>query len=101
MEKATAVKVIGPYSIEVVFTDGSHREIDLEQELWGEVFAPLCDPVLFAQAAVDTEGGSVYWPTGADLSPEFLYYGDEGPPPDFYDRGNVVDDAREALSEVG
>jgi hypothetical protein len=33
----------------------------------------------FAQVEVNTLGGSVFWPTGADLAPEFLYYGRDTP----------------------
>lgn len=79
MEKAVAVEVLRPYVIEVTFGDGSRRQIDLEAELWGPVFEPLRDPALFAQVAVDPMFGSVYWPTGADLAPEFVYYGDVNP----------------------
>ncbi len=43
------------------------------------MFEPLRDPDLFAQAALDPTCGSVSWPTGADLAPEFWYYGDVNP----------------------
>ena len=79
MERAVAVEVLRPYVIEVTFDDSTRRQIDMEPELWGPVFEPLRDPALFAQAAVDPAFGSVYWPTGADLAPEFLYYGEETP----------------------
>ena len=78
-EKAVAVEVLRPYVLEVAFNDGTRRQVDLESELWGPVFEPLRDPAMFAQAAVDPEGGSVFWPTGADLAPEFLYYGEQTP----------------------
>ena len=78
-EKAVAVRVLRPYVVEVTFNDGFQRQVDIEPLLWGEVFAPLRDPALFAQAAVDPEGGGVSWPTGADLAPEFLYYGEDTP----------------------
>jgi hypothetical protein len=71
--KAVSVEVVKPYEIEVAFEDGTRRRLDLESELWGEVFEPLRDPELFAQARVDPEWGTVVWPTGADLSPEFLH----------------------------
>ena len=80
MPKISEVRLVAPYRIAVTFSDGVQREIDLENELWGEVFAPLQAPEVFAQAAVGLEAGSVTWPTGADLSPEFLYFGDDGPP---------------------
>ena len=79
VEEATSVEVIRPYVIAVTFNDGTRREVDIEPLLWGEVFAPLRDPALFAQAAVDPLFGSVCWPTGADLAPEFLYYGEQSP----------------------
>jgi hypothetical protein len=88
MEKAmihvVAVRVPRPYVLDVTFDDGTRRQVDLEPELWGEVFAPLRDPVLFAQVEVDPELGTVVWPNGADLAPEFLYFGEEGPPPDYF-----------------
>ena len=55
------------------FNDGLEGEVDLSPELWGEVFEPLRDPALFAQASIDPEWGTVVWSTGADLSPEFLH----------------------------
>jgi hypothetical protein len=45
----------------------------MDPELWGEVFEPLKDPEYFAKAFVDEELGTVCWPNGADLSPEWLY----------------------------
>jgi hypothetical protein len=59
--------------VEVTFSDDVRRRIDLEPELWGDVFLPLRDPAVFAQATVDAQAGTVVWPNGADLAPEFLY----------------------------
>lgn len=78
-EKAVSVRVVRPYVIDVTFDDGHQREVDIEPLLSGEAFAPLRDYELFRQAAVDHGGGSVFWPTGADLAPEFLYYGEDTP----------------------
>lgn len=101
MVHAVALKVIPPYVLEVTFDDGTTRQTNMESELWGEVFAPLRDPALFAQAAVSPTFGSVFWPTGADLAPEFLYYGEAGPPPGYYDGGEetLPEDAVPALAE--
>ena len=96
MPKAVSVQVLRPYVVEVAFSDGTRREIDLETELWGPVFAPLRDPALFARATLDPLFGSVFWPTGADLAPEFLYYGDAGPPPAFYRPDGAEDQAADA-----
>lgn len=79
MEVVTAVTVLEPYVLEVAFADGEQRRIDVEPLLYGEVFEPLRDFAPFAQATVDTVLGTVVWPNGADLSPEFLRAGAEMP----------------------
>ena len=64
---------LGGYRLRLTFADGKVGELDLEQELWGEVFEPLKDVDLFKKFRVDEELRTIVWPTGADLSPEFLY----------------------------
>ena len=61
------------YRVWVKFDDGTEGEIDLEKELWGEVFEPLRDVNFFRQLRVDPELHTIVWPNGADFSPEFLY----------------------------
>jgi hypothetical protein len=74
-QKATNVRVLRPYVIEVTFADGVVRSIDVERELYGEVFEPLKDPEFFARVTLDRQLGTIVWPNGADFSPEFLYAG--------------------------
>ncbi|HEV8238486.1 MAG TPA: DUF2442 domain-containing protein [Thermoanaerobaculia bacterium] len=64
-------KHVTGYVLWLRFSDGTEGEIDLRDELEGEVFEPLRDPVLFKrfELALDT----VTWPNGADFAPEFLY----------------------------
>jgi len=69
----TTVETLRPYVLAVTFDDGTRREVDVEPLLFGEMFEPLRDYACFAQAAVDPVLGTVVWPNGADLSPEFLY----------------------------
>lgn len=73
MEPVTKVTVLYPYELNVEFSDGVVGEVDLRDELHGEVFEPLKDPEVFSKACVDEELGTVLWPNGADFSPEFLY----------------------------
>jgi hypothetical protein len=73
MEHVTAARILRPYVLELTFTDGTHGEIDLESELYGEVFEPLRDPAYFALGELDAVIGTVVWPNGADFAPEFLY----------------------------
>ncbi len=61
------------YSIHVRFTDGSEGEVDLRDELDGEVFEPLKDRTLFQQFSVHPEFHTLTWPNGADIAPESLY----------------------------
>jgi hypothetical protein len=61
------------FIIWVKFEDGSEGEIDLSAELYGPMFEPLKDVDYFKQVRVDPELGTIVWPNGADLAPEFLY----------------------------
>ncbi len=63
----------GAYRIRLRFDDETTGEIDLESELWGEVFEPLRDLARFREFRLDREMNTVVWPNGADLAPEFLY----------------------------
>ena len=75
--EVTAVQVISPFGLAVWFNDQTQRHIDvgpaLQTFLTGPVFEPLHDPLFFAQAFLDSEGGTVAWPNGADIAPESLY----------------------------
>ncbi|MBI1317555.1 MAG: DUF2442 domain-containing protein [Candidatus Hydrogenedens sp.] len=61
------------YKIHVVFADGVEGTIDLESELWGEVFEPLREAERFREFRLDMELNTIVWPTGADFAPEFLH----------------------------
>ena len=61
------------YRIRLRFADGRQGEIDLADELGGEVFEPLKNPLVFRRFRLDTELNTIAWETGADLAPEYLY----------------------------
>ena len=65
-------KHLGGYRIWLKFDNGQDGNIDLESELWGEMFAPLKALELFATVRADSELGTVTWCNGADFAPEFL-----------------------------
>lgn len=69
----TRVKHLQAHTLEVEFSDGVVKRVDLSKELHGEVFEPLKDPELFKQVAVNEETNTIEWPNGADFAPEFLY----------------------------
>jgi hypothetical protein len=64
---------IRDYVIHVRFADGVEGDIDLQNELDGEVFEPLKDPAYFRTFEVHPELHTITWPNGADFAPEFLY----------------------------
>jgi uncharacterized protein DUF2442 len=74
-----SVEPLQGYALRLGFDDGTTREVDLEDELWGPVFEPLRqDPQLFRQVRVDEELGTIVWPNGADMDPDVLH-GDHPP----------------------
>jgi hypothetical protein len=64
---------LGGYRVWLRFADGMQGEADLSHDLWGEIFEPLRDVEAFARLTVDPALGTVVWPNGADLAPEYLY----------------------------
>ena len=64
---------VGPYTLEVEFSDGISRKIDFEGVLEGELYGPLKDTAVFQQVKLDHERGNLVWPNGADFDPEILH----------------------------
>ncbi len=61
------------YKLRLEFDDGKVKDLDLKDELYGEIFEPLKDTELFKKVYVNPETGTIEWPNGADFAPEFLY----------------------------
>ncbi|MDI6801924.1 MAG: DUF2442 domain-containing protein [Thermodesulfovibrionales bacterium] len=66
-------KYLHDYVIWLRFNDGAEGEVNLKDELYGEVFEPLKDLEMFASFRVDPVLETIVWENGADLAPEFLY----------------------------
>jgi hypothetical protein len=66
-------RYVRDYVVWLRFRDGTEGEIDLEPELFGEVFEPLRDLAYFRQFTIHPEFETLVWPNGADLAPEFLH----------------------------
>jgi hypothetical protein len=65
-------RYVRDYVVWFRFEDGSEGEVDLSTELWGPVFEPLKDLANFRNFKL-AEYGTIEWPNGADIAPEFLY----------------------------
>jgi len=70
VSEATYVK---DFIIRVRFADGVEGEVNLEEDLEGEIFQPLKDVEYFKKFTVHPELHTLTWPNGADFAPEFLY----------------------------
>ena len=61
------------FTIHLRFSDGTEGDVDLADELHGQVFEPLKDTALFRRFSIHPEFRTLTWPNGADFAPEFLY----------------------------
>ncbi|MEW6532563.1 MAG: DUF2442 domain-containing protein [Thermodesulfobacteriota bacterium] len=69
----TTVAYLGDYRLRLEFSDDTAREVDLANELYGEIFEPLRDLDLFKKVYVNPNTNTIEWPNGADFAPEFLH----------------------------
>jgi hypothetical protein len=61
------------YVIHLRFSDGNEGDIDLREELYGEMFKPLQNQDTFKGFLIHPEFHTLCWENGADFAPEFLY----------------------------
>ena len=69
IEKA---RYVSDYKVWLRFSDGAEGEVDLQNQLDGEVFEPLKDTQTFKNFILNSDLHTVTWPNGADFAPEFL-----------------------------
>jgi Protein of unknown function (DUF2442) len=69
IEKA---RYVSDYKLWLRFSDGAEGEVDLQNQLDGEVFEPLKDTQTFKNFILNSDLHTVTWPNGADFAPEFL-----------------------------
>ncbi len=67
----TDVEYVADYKLKLKFNNGAAGIVDLEPELYGEIFEPLQDKELFKQVFLTSR--TTEWPNGADFAPEFLF----------------------------
>ena len=67
------VRYVQDYTIHLRFANGAEGDVDLREELHGEIFEPLKDRAFLQQFSVHPEFHTLTWPNGADIAPEFLY----------------------------
>jgi hypothetical protein len=67
------VSYVNEYRLQLRFNNQQVREVDLADELYGEIFEPLKELAFFQQVFLNPETNTIEWPNGADFAPEFLY----------------------------
>ena len=67
-------KIIKGYCVELVFDDLKKGTIDFRKYLGRGIFKELLDLKKFRQMKVDAELGTIFWPNGADIAPDRLYF---------------------------
>ena len=71
--RVVEARYVEDFTVHVRFADGIEGDVDLSEELHGEIFDPLKDLSYFRQFTVNNELHTIIWPNGADFAPEFLY----------------------------
>ena len=64
-------RYVSGYCIDLLFNTGLRKTVDFSHWLKGPVFDPLKNRTEFRRFFI--AGGSVCWPSGADIAPEALF----------------------------
>jgi len=70
----TKARYLSGHQFEVTFSDGRTGIADVSESLSGPVFEPLREPAFLARGTLDSELGTIVWPNGAEMAPEYFYY---------------------------
>ncbi len=74
MIEVRSVKPLDGFRVQLEFTNGEEKTVDLAPLLRGPVFEPIrANPEMFRAVRVDEELGTIVWENGADIDPEVLY----------------------------
>ncbi len=73
IHRVTRFDIVGPYTIEVGFEDGTEQQINFQPVLHGAIFGPLQELRTFNAVVLDPEAGTLTWPNGADFDPATLH----------------------------
>ena len=73
IHRVSHFSIVGPYTLAVGFADGTEQCINFQPVLHGALFGPLQDLAKFNAVSLDSEAGTLTWPTGADFDPATLH----------------------------
>ena len=70
--RIVTAQYVRDYKIRLRFDNGVEGEVDLSDELSGQIFEPLKNVQFFRRFELHPELRTLVWPNGADFAPEFL-----------------------------
>ncbi|MGB8843504.1 MAG: DUF2442 domain-containing protein [Aliidongia sp.] len=73
MRTIMEVRITGPTTLHLVWSDGTKVDLSLETMLNEMAFAKLNDPVEFSGVALGEWGHSIAWPSGIELGADVLW----------------------------
>lgn len=71
--QVTNAEYLKDFVIHLHFSDGTKGDVDLNEELYGELFEPLRNQAVFKTFMIHPDFHTLCWANGADFAPEFLY----------------------------
>ena len=71
--KVTNAEHVKDFVVHLRFSDGTEGDIDLREELYGELFEPMQKQEVFKKFVIHPDFRTLCWENGADFAPEFLY----------------------------
>ena len=86
-------EIVAPYTLWLLFNDGTEQTINFDPILEGPIFGPLKDIDLFSQYSLNHDFGTIEWPTGADIDPSVLH--------DWPDHVDAIVEKRRTLHSSG
>ena len=73
MHRVISVRPLPDFSLDLEFSDHSHKRISLKSFIGDNMSAPLKNWEYFEKVSID-DGGGITWPNGYDFCPEFLWH---------------------------
>jgi hypothetical protein len=74
--RIATIKPLEGFNVQLEFTDGTTKEVDLQPYLHGPIFEPIRNDLqVFHSVKVDARMGTIVWDNGADIDPDVLYKG--------------------------
>ena len=71
MDKVISVNVLENYLLEIEFSDGFRKVIDIHPFIGKGISSALKDEAYFRRVGLE-DGGGITWPNGYDVCPNFL-----------------------------